>query len=273
MPYVQLRDFRMHYSERGTGDTALVFVAGFISTQRWWQPTLERLSERDYHAYAIDLRATGQSEDIATGHTLAQYAEDLHQFAEALGLRRFVLVGHSMGGGIAMQYALAHQDHLQAIVLVDPLAASGTTLTPEVTAWLNAQCGNPEGIRGIVLGAFATPPTPPYLDELVEDGVRWGQPIFLGTMADMARFNITAQLPQLTVPTLMTWSDKDVVIPFKAIVEIFTAIPGCGLTVWHGVGHSAPIEIPDQFVALLTGFIAEAAQQARESEATPAAPD
>src|SRR4029079_19668052 len=100
------------------------------------------------------------------------------------------------------------------------------------------------------LGAFATPPTSPYLDELVEDGVRWGQPIFLGTMADMARFNITTQLPQLTVPTLMTWGDKDVVISFNAIVEIFTAIPGCGLTVWHGVGHSAPIEIPDQFAAL-----------------------
>ncbi|MGN6809754.1 MAG: alpha/beta fold hydrolase, partial [Thermomicrobiales bacterium] len=181
MPYVQLRDFRMHYTERGTGDTALVFVAGFISTQRWWQPTLEQLSERDYHAYAIDLRATGQSEEIATGHTLAQYADDLHQFADALGLRRFVLVGHSMGGGIAMQYALAHQDRLQALVLVDPLAASGTTLPSEITDWINAQCGNPEGIRGIVLGAFATPPTPPYLDELIEDAVRWGQPIFLGT--------------------------------------------------------------------------------------------
>lgn len=258
MPHTQLADFRMHHVSSGDGDDAIVFVHGFISSHRWWLPTLERLSKQDYRAYAIDLRAAGESEPVETGHTLARYAEDLHQWAEAMGLSRFTLVGHSMGGGVAMQYALQHHDSLQALVLVDPLAAHGTRLSPEVTAWINAQQGNPEGVRPLVLGAFAKPPTGDYQEVLVQDAARWGAAIYRGTMDDMARFDVASQLPTIKTPTLVMWGDKDTVIPFDAIVEIFTSIPGRALEVWHGVGHSGPIEIPDRFVALLTRFIGEA---------------
>lgn len=259
MPHMQLEDFSLHYLEQGSGPHPLVFVHGFISSHAWWLPTLERLDPEVYHAYAVDLRACGQSEQIETGHTLAQYAEDLYQFIEQLGLERFTLVGHSMGGGIAMQFALAHQERLNALVLVDPLAPSGMRIAPEITAWINAQQGNTEGIRQIVLGAFATPPTDEYLERLVTDGVRWGKAVYLGTMDDMASFSLVEQLPGITLPALVTWGDKDTVIPFQGIVETYTSIPGCSLEVWHGVGHSGPVEIPDRFVALLVGFLREVA--------------
>ncbi len=257
MAQAQLTDFRMHYLEQGAGTETIVFVHGFISTHRWWLPTLERLSPR-FHAYALDLRACGDSEQIETGHTLAQYADDLHEFVEQTGLQHFTLVGHSMGGGVAMQYAAQHQDRLKALALVDPLAPFGTQLSPDITAWINAQQGNREGLRPIVLGAFATPPTGAYLEQLIDDAARWNQAIYLGTMEDMARFNISARLPEITVPTLVTWGDKDTVVPFAGVAEVFTNVPGCALEVWHGVGHSGPIEIPERFTALLTQFIQEA---------------
>jgi pimeloyl-ACP methyl ester carboxylesterase len=254
---IQLKDFWMHYVEKGTGSQQIVFVHGFISTQVWWQPTLERLTD-NFHAYAIDIRASGNSELVETGHTLAQYADDLHEFVEKMGLQKFVLVGHSMGGAIAMQYALNHQDRLQALMLVDPMAPFGTRIPPDITAWINAQQGNPEGIRQLLIGAFATPPPSEYFEQLVEYGVRWEEPIYLGTMDDMARFNISDYLPEINVPTLVTWGDKDIVVPFEGVVDVFQKIPGCGLEVWHGVGHSGPIEIPDRFIELLVRFVGEA---------------
>ena len=84
MPQAQLQDFKMHYVEHGSGSEPIVFVHGFISTQVWWQPTLERLPD-NFHAYAVDLRACGDSEQVETGLTLAQMAEDLHQFVEQIG--------------------------------------------------------------------------------------------------------------------------------------------------------------------------------------------
>ena len=94
---------------------------------------------------------------------------------------------------------------------------------------------------------------------------RWNQAIYLGTMEDMARFNVSARLPEFTVPTLVTWGDKDTVVPFAGMAEVFTSVPGCALEVWHGVGHSGPIESPERFAALLTHFIEEvdAAAQAK----------
>ena len=61
MPQAQLPDFTMHYHESGTGGEPIVFVHGFISTYSWWLPTLEKLSPSAYHAYAVDLRACGES--------------------------------------------------------------------------------------------------------------------------------------------------------------------------------------------------------------------
>jgi pimeloyl-ACP methyl ester carboxylesterase len=73
----------------------------------------------------------------------------------------------------------------------------------------------------------------------------------------MARFHVVDLLPGLKVPTLVLWGDRDVVIPFEGIVELFTRIPGCGLEIWHGVGHSPVMERPDAFIALLERFLRE----------------
>ena len=85
MPQVQLNNFKMHYVERGTGPEPNVFGHGCISARRWWLPTIERLSKDDYQTYAIDLRAAGLSEQIETGHTLTQYADECRRPAPIRG--------------------------------------------------------------------------------------------------------------------------------------------------------------------------------------------
>ena len=157
-----------------------------------------------------------------------------HEFVEALGLDSFHLVGHSLGGGVAMLYALEHQERLKSLLLVDPLAPFGTKLLdPAAAEWVNAQYGNRDGITAVALGGCVIQPTGPYREQLIDDAMAWGRAGYRGMMDDMARHDITARLGELTVPTLVTWGDKDMVIPFQGIVEAFTKIPGCGLEIWH----------------------------------------
>ncbi len=186
MPRVQLQDFKMHHVEQGAGDEVILFVHGFAASHRWGSPALERLPRSD-HAYAIDLRACGDSEQVETGHTFAQYADDIHQTS-----------------------------------------------------------------------AFAKALTPDYAEEVIADAAKWGAPVYMSTLREMWEFNVAGRLGEIKVPALVTWGDRDTAVPFVGIPEIYTGIAGCALEVWHGVGHTPPVEIPDRFVALLTQFIGEA---------------
>jgi pimeloyl-ACP methyl ester carboxylesterase len=256
MPFVSLEGGKVHYVERGEGQQVAVLVHGWLSSSRWWLPLLDRLP-RGVRAYAVDLRGAGESEPAAGAHTLTGYAEDLHAFVQALGLRSFLLVGHSMGGGVALRYALDHPDRLQGLMLVNPLAPFGTRTDPELDAWVRAQHGNPDGIRAMVQMAFATPPASEVVEALVVDALRWGSAAYSETLDDMARFDVTRRLSELRVPTLVLWGDRDVVIPFQGIVELFTGISTCGLEVWHGVGHSPVLERPAEFSELFARFLSE----------------
>ncbi len=204
MPFVSLEGGRMHYVERGDGQQVALLVHGWLSSHRWWLPVLERLP-LGVRGYAVDLRGAGESEPAPGGHTLVGYAADLHAFAEALGLPAFLLVGHSMGGGVALRYALDHPERLKGLMLVNPLAPFGTRTDPQMDAWVRAQQGNPEGIRAMVQLAFATPPAPEVMEALVADALRWGPAAYFDTVDDMARFRVVDLLPGLKVPTLVLW--------------------------------------------------------------------
>ncbi|HET8784915.1 MAG TPA: alpha/beta hydrolase, partial [Candidatus Limnocylindrales bacterium] len=252
MPHVSVGGTRVHYLEHGHGPAPVVLLGGFISTHRWWRPFLEHFDSERYTCYALDLRGTGDSDPTDEGHTFAQYLADVEAVVDAIGLDRFAFVAHSMGAGVAMPYALSHPERLSALFLANPLSPRGTQhLTPEVVEAINGMCGSEEGVRAIIIGGFVTPPADDeYLAELIRDGLGWGPAIYRGTMDEMGGYDITADLARMQTPTLVLWGDGDTVIPFDGIVSIFTDVPGCGLEVWHGVGHDTILEAPDRVAAL-----------------------
>ena len=259
MPHVSVDGTRIHYREHGDGPGSMVLLGGFISTHRWWQPLLDVLDPDRYTCYAIDLRGTGDSDPTDEGHTFARYLADLEAVVDAIGLERFGFVAHSMGAGVAMPYALAHPDRLSTLFLANPLSPRGTQhLTPEVVEAINSMCGSEDGIRAIIAGGFVTPPADDgYLATLIGDGLGWGPAIYRGMMDEMGRYEITADLPRIQTPTLVLWGDGDTVIPFDGIASIYSGVPGCGLEVWHGVGHNTILEAPAKVAGLVDQFISE----------------
>lgn len=271
MPHVDVGGTRVHYLRHGRGRECLVLLGGFISSHRWWLRVLERLPEDDYTAIAVDLRGTGDSDPTDEGHTFARYVEDLHAVVEDAGVERFTLVGHSMGGGLAMLYALAHPERLDALILLHPLSPMGIRhLTPEMIAATNALVGNPDAMRAIIVAGCVEPPTGEWLDALVADAVGWKPSIYIGSMAEMERFDPVDRLSDISVPTLVTWADRDTVIPFDGIVELFTKVPGCSLEIWHGVGHDSVIEVPGRVAGLIATYVNEV--RAAASTPSPSQP-
>lgn len=118
MPAINANDLNVHYIEAGEG-VPIVFVHGNWTTSLSWRPVLERLPE-GYRGVAYDGRGRGETTGPDNDYTMSELAADLLAFADALGLDSFHLVGHSLGSGIAMQFALDHPERLRSLVVVSP---------------------------------------------------------------------------------------------------------------------------------------------------------
>ncbi len=109
----------LYYRESGPRSPfSVVFLHGFACTGRDWEPTANALSDR-YHTVILDFRGHDRSNNVSDGNSLALLADDLQALLGHLNLARPVLVGHSMGGMVALEYALRHPGNLRALVLAE----------------------------------------------------------------------------------------------------------------------------------------------------------
>lgn len=117
---------RIHVREAGSGPVPVVLLHGNCSSSAFFDELMLSLGPR-YRAIAPDLRGYGQTEPLPVDATrgCGDWADDLAALVDALGLGRFHLAGWSMGGGIAMRYALDHADRLLSLTLIAPLSPFG----------------------------------------------------------------------------------------------------------------------------------------------------
>jgi pimeloyl-ACP methyl ester carboxylesterase len=109
---------RLHYVDWGEeGRAPLVLLHGFSAQARYWDGFAVHMRDA-YHVYALDQRGHGDSE-WAEEYPPTSMPDDLAAFADQLGLQRFTIVGHSMGGGVAYCYAAAHPERVERLIIED----------------------------------------------------------------------------------------------------------------------------------------------------------
>lgn len=114
----------------------MVFVHSLAGNSTHWSRQLEHL-RRTRRTVALDVRGHGQSERPRNGdYTIAGMAGDVAAVVDTLGLDQFVLVGHSMGGGVALAYAGAHPDRVAGLILLDPIGDGKQIPPAEAKAYL-----------------------------------------------------------------------------------------------------------------------------------------
>jgi pimeloyl-ACP methyl ester carboxylesterase len=132
----------LHVEDQGQGTLALVFLHGWGSSTLTWRRVLAALPS-GYRTVAIDQRGWGSSEHPSSGYSLTELADDTEGVIEALGLDRYILVGHSMGGKTAQFLASRRAKGLVGLVLVAP-APPSPFIVPEE---LRVQMGGPQRAR------------------------------------------------------------------------------------------------------------------------------
>ena len=116
--FVQTGDVKLQYFEHGAGPELLVLVHGYRSSARIWRLMQEALDPSRFRSLAISNRGAGDSDRTASeaDYTVESFARDLFAATQALGVRDFTLVGHSMGGATVTQFALDHAEMLKSLV-------------------------------------------------------------------------------------------------------------------------------------------------------------
>jgi pimeloyl-ACP methyl ester carboxylesterase len=119
LPYAELDGLTLYYERAGSGDPELLFVHGWCCDHTAFGPQFDHFAHT-HTVTALDLRGCGRSGRPAAGYGVPDFADDLARFCTAVGIAKPVVVGHSLGGMIAVEFAAQHPSMARALVLVDP---------------------------------------------------------------------------------------------------------------------------------------------------------
>ena len=270
--FVELRPgLTVHYRDQGPRDApVIVLLHGSNADLHTWDAWTAALTDT-YRVVRFDQIGHGLTgADPKLDYAPATFAQDVGRMADKLGLKRFVLAGNSMGGGIALDFALRHPERLDGLVLIDSVGS------PPV--------GKAEGNIGFTLarnpvgGWLMTRITPRRLIDKSLHQTVLNQTIVTTAMVDrywellrfpgnraatVTRFSqpmqsfAAADLAKLPMPVLIEWGKGDPLIPLSAGEWLHKAIPGSRMIVYPGIGHIPMEETPAQSVADLRGWMAE----------------
>ena len=212
----------------------LLFLHGFALSKRTWRHAIEHLEAAGHRCVAYDRLGFGQAdkprgpEHYSAEATLAEAMRviDAHE------LQRPVVVGHSGGGTLALQVALAEPHRVDALVLVAPAVFDD---------------GPPKPVRA----AFSLPGVAPVLQRLT-----WGR---AGALVDMTvawrPADLADRLGDIPHPTRVITGDRDRIIPKEHSLEVARRMPNASAVTVENCGHMVHTERPDRFVEIVKAFI------------------
>ncbi len=252
MPSITLHNQRIHYSEHrsdaGSDRIPLVLVHGAGGTLYHWPPGLRRLAKHD--VFAIDLPGHGRSAGPGR-EDVGDYADFLLDWIDALQLPPFVLVGHSMGGGIALIFALRHAQRLRGLALV----ATGARLRvhPDI---LQAIRIDKEGVgQQLVEWVHGHRASPAQRRQYLRHFLSVDTDVMYGDWLACDRFDVMQQLADIHLPTLIIAGSQDSMTPAKYASFMAEAMPDADLTVIEGAGHMIMLEQPQMVIGAVAGFL------------------
>jgi pimeloyl-ACP methyl ester carboxylesterase len=262
------------YAKAGEG-SVLLLIHGMGGSYENWQEVLEPLA-RHHTVLAPDLPGHGSSAPGAGDYSVGALAAGLRDLLVATGHERATLVGHSLGGGIAMQFAYQFPEMVERLVLVSSgglgpevspvlraAALPGADLFISVTAGAGQRVGS---AVGRVLSAIGLRPNADLAEVLrgygsLTDPIR--RAAFLATVRAVIgtggqRVDASDRLYLAeAVPVLIVWGARDRIIPAHHGEDAHHRIPGSRYEVFDDVGHLPQLEAPLRFVTALEGFLAE----------------
>jgi pimeloyl-ACP methyl ester carboxylesterase len=277
MQHIEIDGVDIAYLDSGGDGPAVVLIHGLSSWTGFWEHQIPALA-RTHRVLALDLPGYGASGRPDAPYTPPWYAGVVASWMEALGVPHAVLVGHSMGGQVAMTLALERPERVDALVLSAP--AGLERFQPGHAAWLKrywTEARTLETTEEELRYTFTHLVFSRHddgVERLLQERVRMrGTPMLLGTsvavsrsIAGMLDHPVIDRLPSLSVPTLIVFGTDDRMIPNPILTggrprhiaqQGQRAIPGAEVVMLQGAGHTVHHDAPEAFNETVAAFLAK----------------
>lgn len=252
MPRVTVNDFALYYVVyQGTPRAPappLVLVHGAGGTHLHWPYQVRRLA--GYKVYALDLPGHGRSGGQGC-EEIPCYRDVLLNWADAIGLERFVLAGHSMGGAIAQELALTFPTRLAGLVLVG--TGARLRVHPQILQGLQA---HPEDtVHLLASWAYGEKPDAQMLRTYVRRMLEIPPAVTYGDFAACDAWDRLADVERITTPTLIICGTADRLTPPRYARYLHERISGSRLALIPGAGHMVMLEEPEAVAGEIKRFL------------------
>jgi esterase len=267
--HVEVGGLKLHVQDYGTaGKPQLLCVHGSAAHAHWFDFVASGLND-EYHVLAPDQRGHGDSEWDRSAHpeyNYDRYAADLHELAEKLDLRDFVLIGHSMGGLVSTVYAATYPGRARAFIMVD----SSLNMSADRIASMNA-VGSREGssyasssefVANYKIRPSGSSAAPDMVRHLAvhsgrqfEDG-RWRNKVDRNVYARRVGKNLIPYWAQIKIPALLLRGDRSNRISPQIIAQVRSLAPQVQVAEVAGCDHHVTLDNPPGFVEVCKQWIA-----------------
>jgi len=236
---------RIVYEVSGHGEQVLL-IHCWSGSKEYWKYVLRDLSDQ-FKLYALDLKGFGDSDKPPGGYRISDYSDMILKFCRAVGINRADVVGHSLGGAIAIKFATEHPEMVRKLVLVST-PPNGLPLSLRIIGY--------PVIGGIwyrmvrAIGGFALRGS--------RAGKVWLKPTVRSATRSIrwfARFKATENLKRVRSPILLVFGLKDRIVPPESVRFFLKAKSGLNVAIIPDSRHSPMCENPDAFNAALLNFL------------------
>ena len=235
---IQIGRVPVRFAVTGQGEP-LVLIHGLAGSWRWWRRNVPALREHRT-IYLIDLPGFGAMRAYRSEFSLAEAPTWIRALLQALNLRRPSIVGHSMGGAIALAFAARWPEEVDRVVLAAPaVSLPGKTIAANLVPLL-AAAGRME---------------PRFYPTLFWDTVRAGPVTLFRTARTLLTMDAAADIEQLRTPTLLIWGSHDDLVPLRVGQMLRGAIPSSRLQVIDRAGHVLMFDRPVAFNNAVLQFL------------------